>query len=329
MQARTILVLSAGDIDRALSMHEAIEAMRRAFLELSEQNAVVPLRTVVPMAASEGQMLCMPAYSPTLQQCGMKFLTVMPRNPAHGLPLIHALYLLADGQSGQPVAFMDGERLTALRTGAASGVATDLLARREAKTAVIFGAGVQGRAQLEAVCAVRHIERVTIVDPDITRGQRLCEEVALKLNVHATASTASDAVREADIICTATTSPVPIFSHDDLRPGVHINAVGAYRPFTREIPGETVRASRVVADSRSACLTEAGDLVIPLQEGLIEAGHIYAEVGELVGGKKSGRGSDDDITLFKSVGNAIQDLYAAHRVLTNAMAREIGSTAVL
>ena len=149
MASRDILFLSSHDIDQCLSMRDAIEAMKPAFVELSEGGAVVPQRQVVPMPESNGQVLSMPAYSPALKKCGLKFLTLMGHNPGQGLPLIHAVYLLADAENGRPLALMDGERLTALRTGAASGVATELLARPEAKTVVIFGAGIQGRTQLE------------------------------------------------------------------------------------------------------------------------------------------------------------------------------------
>ena len=326
---RGLRILSSEDIDQCLSMTDAIEAMRGAFLELAEQRAVVPQRVVVNMPASDGQILSMPAYSPGLKKCGLKFLTVMARNPEKGLPLIHAIYLLADAETGASLALMDGERLTALRTGAASGLATDLLARRDARTVTIFGAGVQGRSQLEAVCAVRPIERAVIVDPDPSKARRFCEEMAFKTHIQVTPTAAPGALKEADIICTATTSPLPVFTHAALRKGVHINAIGTFRPTNREIPGETVRAAKVVVDSRSACLSESGDLVLTIQEGLITEDHLYAELGELVAGKKPGRTSTDEITLFKTVGIAIQDLYAASHVYSNASHKGLGHFASL
>jgi ornithine cyclodeaminase/alanine dehydrogenase-like protein (mu-crystallin family) len=326
---REIRILSAHDIDQCLSMRDAIGAMKGAFVELTEGRAIVPQRLVVPMPACDGQALSMPSYSHDLQMCGVKFLTVMPHNHLHGLPLIHATYLLADAETGRPLAFMDGERLTALRTGAASGIATDLLARAEARTVAIFGAGVQGRSQLEAVCAVRPIQRVMVVDPNPSRARQFCDAMASMLHIEATASPTDQALKDADIICTATTSPTPVFQHTDLRRGVHINAVGTFRPTNREIPGDTVCAAKVVVDVRSACLKESGDLIIPLQEGLITESHIYAELGELIGGKKPGRTSEEEITLFKSVGNAIQDLYAAARIYSNALDKHLGQVAPL
>ena len=324
-----ILFLSAPEIDQCLSMRGAIDAMREAFLELTEQRAVVPQRLTVPMAQSDGQMLTMPAYSPALKKCGVKVLTVMARNPDQHLPLIHAVYLLADAETGQPLALMDGERLTAIRTGAASGLATDLLARRNARTVVIFGAGVQGRSQLEAICAVRPLERATIVDPDPEKALRFCREMTVRLHVEVTTNSARKALEDADVVCTATTSPTPVFNHVDLSRGVHINAVGTFRPSNREIPGDTVRAARVVVDARSACLKESGDLIIPLQEGSITEDHIYAEIGELASGTKPGRASEEEITLFKTVGNAIQDLYAAEKIYSRALDRGVGLSAQL
>jgi ornithine cyclodeaminase/alanine dehydrogenase-like protein (mu-crystallin family) len=322
-------ILSSHDIDLCLPMPDAIIAMHDAFLALAGQRAIVPQRMVVPMAESDGQLLSMPAYAPDLNTCGMKFLTVMPHNPQKHLPLIHAVYLLADAGPGQPLALMDGERLTALRTGAASGLATDLLARRSARTVVIFGAGVQGQSQLEAVCAVRRIERAIVVDPAPSKSERFCRQAASQLHVDVTPAGTAAPVKEADVICTATTSPTPVFSHSDLRQGVHINAIGTFRPTNREIPGDTVRAARVVVDLRSACLQESGDLIIPLREGVITEDHIHAEIGEIVSGAKPARASEEEITLFKSVGIAIQDLYAASRIYATAIAKNIGQPVAL
>jgi ornithine cyclodeaminase/alanine dehydrogenase-like protein (mu-crystallin family) len=329
MTSREILFLSARDVDLGLSMREAIEAMKLAFMELSEGQAVVPQRQVVPMPESDGQILSMPAYSPGLKKGGLKFLTVMGKNPDIGLPLIHAMYLLADAENGRPLALIDGERLTALRTGAASGVATELLARNDAKMAVVFGAGVQGRTQLEAVCAVRPIQHAVIVDPDPAKARHFCEEMGPKLHITIRSLVASEALQSADVICTATTSPTPLFRHSDLRKGTHVNAVGTYRPANREIPGETVRAAKVVVDVRAACLKEAGDLIIPLSEGLITEDHLFGELGELIAGMKPGRTSLDEITLFKTVGNAIQDLYAANKIYLNAIDKNLGHPAML
>jgi ornithine cyclodeaminase/alanine dehydrogenase-like protein (mu-crystallin family) len=224
---------------------------------------------------------------------------------------------------------MDGTYLTALRTGAASGAATDLLARSDSKVAAIFGAGVQGRTQLEAISEVRDLERVLVFDVNraaaeqftiVMRGKR--GRVPADLEV---ASNPAAAVREADIICTTTTSGEPVFEDADLRSGVHINAVGAFTPDTREVPTATLQRARLFVDSREACWAEAGDLIIPRDEGAIAESDILAELGELVTGVARGRLSDDEITFFKSVGNAVQDVAVASKVLAQAERQGLGT----
>jgi len=217
---------------------------------------------------------------------------------------------------------MDGTYLTALRTGAASGAATDLLARPDAHVAAVFGAGAQGRTQLEAVCQVRDIHRAWVFDVNTEAAARYADEMRSRggriPNDVRVASSPTEAVREADVICTATTSRAPVFADGDLRPGVHINAIGAFTPQMQEIPGEAVRRARVVVGSREACWAEAGDLIIPRDQGLITESHVYAELGEIVAGVKPGRASADEVTLFKSVGNAVQDVSVAREVLIQA-----------
>jgi ornithine cyclodeaminase/alanine dehydrogenase-like protein (mu-crystallin family) len=277
------------------------------------------------VAAHGGTVLYMPAYLPGSELFGVKVVSLFRDNPAAGLPLIQAVVLVCDGRNGRPVAVMDGERLTALRTGAASGLATDLLARRDATVVAVFGAGTQGRTQLEAVCAVRPITQAYVFDRDRARADAFCREMRDKLSLPIGVADSPAVLRAADIVCTVTTSPTPVFAHEDLKPGVHINAIGAYKPAEREIPAATVCASKLVVDQREACLSEPGDIVIPLQEGLIRPDHIYAEIGEIAAGLKRGRTSDSEITLFKSVGNAVQDLAAAAEILANAQRLGLGT----
>jgi ornithine cyclodeaminase/alanine dehydrogenase-like protein (mu-crystallin family) len=267
----------------------------------------------------------MPAYLADDDQLGIKIVSVFNDNPARGLPLIHALVVVVDATTGRPQAAMDGTYLTALRTGATSGAATDLLARPDARSVAIFGAGVQGRTQLEAVCAVRRIQQAWVFDLHPEQAQAYAAEMSdrLELPVDA-AESAAEALRHADIVCTATTSSAPVFADADLQPGIHINAVGAYTPQMQELPAATVARARVVIDHRSASLTEAGDLIIPIQQGLIHEYHIYAELGEIAAGLKPGRMSDDEVTLFKSVGVAVQDIAAAGRVLAAAERLDLG-----
>ncbi|MGQ9803404.1 MAG: ornithine cyclodeaminase family protein [Anaerolineae bacterium] len=320
-----VRILSHSDVRRALPMREAVEAMKRAFAQLSTGQADVPLRTPIHVPRHNGLTLFMPAYLAADDQMAVKIVSVFNDNPARGLPLIHALVVVVDAETGRPVAVMEGGSLTALRTGAASGAATDLLSRPDAAIVAVFGAGVQGRTQLEAVCAVRPIREAWVYDVDPQRAQAYAREMGepLGIPVHVATSPA-EAVRQADVICTATTSTTPVFDDADVRPGTHINAVGAYTPQMREIPTETVLRARVVIDHRTASLAEAGDLLIPIQEGRMTEQHIWAELGEIAAGLKPGRLSPDEITLFKSVGVAVQDVAAAAAVLEAARRQNLG-----
>ncbi len=314
-------VLSKQDVQQSVPMREAIEIVKGAFAQLSAGKAVVPLRTQLPVERHEGVTLFMPAYLSESDDLGVKIVSVFPRNPEMGWPTIFALVAVVEASTGRPVAVMDGTYLTALRTGAASGAATDLLARKDARVAAIFGAGVQGRTQLLAVCEMRDIERAWVYDVNSQAAERYAQEMAGTGKVPAglkTAFSPAEAVREADVICTATTSTTPVFADGDLKPGVHINAVGSFTPEMQEIPEQTVRRARLVVGSREGCLSETGDLIIPIQKGLIAEDHIYAELGEIAAGLKPGRGDADEITLFKSAGNAVQDVSVARAVLTRA-----------
>ena len=319
-----IRFLSANDVKMALPMEDAIQAVKEAFFQLSLGGARVPMRTVMNIPEREAVTLIMPAYLPIEDGISLKLISLFNKNPEKGLPLAFSLVILADGKTGAPLGVLEGGTLTALRTGAASGVATSYLAREDSRTVAIFGAGVQGRTQLEAVCAVRDIERAFIFDPDEEKAKTFAGEMEGKLNIEVIVPASRKVLREADIICTATTSKNPVFSHDEIKKGVHINAVGAYKPDGREIPAETVAASKIVVDHMESCLTEAGDLIIPLKEGKIKREDIYGEIGEIIAGKKQGRNGTEEITLFKSVGNAVQDLVSAKIALKNSESKNLG-----
>jgi alanine dehydrogenase len=321
-------ILSADDVRRAVTMAEAIEAVREAYVQLSTGQAVVPLRTPVRVEKRDAITLFMPAYLAGSDALAAKIVSVFPGNPAQGLPLIHAVVIVIDTETGRPTAIMDGTYLTALRTGAASGVATELLARPDARVAAIFGAGTQARTQLEAICTVRTIEQVWVYDvaPEMAavyaeqmkkRGQPIPVDIAA-------ADSAAQAVHNADIICTATTSTTPVFADADLKAGVHINGIGSYTPEMQEVPAETVARARVVVDARSASLAEAGDLIRPLLEGVISEANIHGEIGEVAAGKIPGRQSAEEVTFFKSVGVAVQDVAVAERILRQAAERGLG-----
>ncbi len=324
-----IKVLAQKEVKQAVTMAEAIESTKQAFISLAHGEATLPLRTQIFVKGQEGTTLFMPAFLPRLESSGAKIVSVYPHNAKKGLSTIHAIVILCDAETGQPKAIMDGTYLTALRTGAVSGVATDSLAREDAKTVAIIGAGTQGRTQLEAVCCVRNIERVFVYDRIHKASKAFVEEMQGQDKTPApdirSASSAEEAISEADIICAATTSSVPVFEDAHVKSGVHINGVGSYTPQMQEIPAETVSRARVVVDSLSASLEEAGDLIIPLRKGMIQESHILGELGHLVSGAFSGRKSAEDITFFKSVGIAIQDLAVAELALRKANSLRLGT----
>ncbi|MCD6338525.1 MAG: ornithine cyclodeaminase [Verrucomicrobia bacterium] len=320
------LYLNAEEVRRCLPMADAISAMKRAFAQLARGEAALPPRMVIPLPEDRGDYLLMPALLDNGAILGAKQLTLLPGNPKAGRPLIHALMTLFDGAAGEPLAIMDGGALTAVRTGAVSGAATDFLARPDAATAAILGAGRQGRTQLEAICCVRPIKRAFVFDVVPEAAQAFAAEMSRKLGIEAQAvKSAGEAVSRADIVCAATTSAAPVFSDADVRPGTHLNAVGVYHPDRHETPPETVARAKVVVDQLEAARQEAGDLVIPIKQGLFAWNRVHAELGELAVGRKSGRETAEEITFFKSVGLAIQDVAAAARALENARKHRLGA----
>ena len=319
-----ILFLSAADVDRALSMSTAIAAVREAFIDLSGGKADVPVRTQITLGG-DGGALFMPVHLPAQNQLGVKVVTVIPENRERDLPTIQALVAVFDSETGRPLAVMDGELLTAMRTGAASGVATDVLARKNASVAAVIGAGVQGMRQLEAVCGVRTIREALVFDPDRERAEAFATEMGRRLGRTVRVLDTVSAVFAADVVCTATSSGMPVVADADLAKGAHVNAIGAYRPDTREIPGEAVARASLFVDSREACLAEAGELVMAMAEGNLDPTVSPAEIGEVLAGSKPGRTDDAELTIFKSVGNAVQDLAVAGLVLEEARRLELGT----
>lgn len=326
-----MLILNAADVREALPMPLAIDAMKQAFAAFSGGRAVVPPRVTLPIARQSGITLVMPAFVDgewnSDQTLAVKVVSVFDKNPARGIASIQAAVVVLEPATGRPIALLDGAMLTAIRTAAASGAATDLLARRDCRTVALFGAGVQAITHLFAMCAVRPIEKIFICGRTPSNVTALINEFSGRPAITAeliAADSPRQALAEADIVCCTTTSKTPIFDDADLKPGVHINAVGAYTPQAREVPPETVCRALVVVDSRAAAWEEAGDLIQPLQAGLIGREHIHAELGELVLGRQTGRVDDQQITLFKSVGLAVQDAVAARVALENAAAQKLG-----
>jgi ornithine cyclodeaminase/alanine dehydrogenase-like protein (mu-crystallin family) len=324
-----MLILTADDVKKALTMKDTIEAMKRAYASLSDGKAEVPLRTRLSIPPQDAISLFMPVYVQAEggDALAVKIVSLFPKNPERErrLAFIQAAVLVFDAETGRATALLEGSSLTAIRTGAGSGAAIDLLARPDSRVVAVFGAGAQGRTQLEAACSVRKIEKAWVFDPSIDRAEAIVEEMAGKGPIPQNmrvANSSEQAISEADIVCTATTSSTPVFADADLKPGTHVSAIGSYTPEMQEVPAETVARALVVVDSRSATLAETGDLLRPMQAGLFGEEHIHAELGEIVLWRKAGRSSPDQITYFKSVGVAVQDAMAAQLALQNA--RKLG-----
>lgn len=326
-----MLVLTRGQVRELVPMPDAIELMKTAFAELSAGRTVSPLRTVIPLPEREADALFMPAFVPAMDALGLKSVNVFRLNASRGIPVIHAVVTLVNPETGEPLALMDGTYLTALRTGAVSGAAADFLARPESRVLVAIGAGAQGVTQIAAICAVRQIERVIAVDVGAEALGRLRETINRDWPDFSgrleTTTDARAAVRQADIVCTATTSRTPVFDDEDLKPGTHVSGVGAYTPEMQELPAETVARATVVVDAIDAALSEAGDLIIPLSEGRVTRDHFSRELGMIASGAIAGRMNSEEITLFKSVGNAVQDVVVARRAVDRA--RELGIGTIL
>lgn len=323
------LLLTREDVISVLNMHECIDVVEKAFLELHNGTAVLPLR--IPITPPDGLALYMPAYLKESNALACKVVTVYKDNmKKHNMPVTIGKVLLQNPKTGEVIAIMDGGYLTAVRTGAVSGVATKFLARKDpGQTAGIFGAGVQAEKQLEAVAVVRELKSAIVFDKFDEAARKFAKTMSERLNMKVTVADSPSDVLEADIICAATSSPTPIFNGSEVKPGSHINGIGSHTPNARELDTEIVRRSLFVGDSREACFKEAGDIMIPLEKGEITEDHFYADLGEIISGAKPGRSSHDQITLFKSNGLAIQDAATAKLVYDQALKLGVGTVAEL
>jgi alanine dehydrogenase len=325
---KNMLILNTDEVRTALPMADAIQAMRRAYAAFSSGRAQVPLRAHLPIPPYKASGLFMPAFVQDEEgdALAVKAVSIYPENPLQGLPLIHAAVLVFEPHTGRPLALLAGGALTAIRTGAAAGAATGLLARPDAKTAAIFGAGIQARTQLEAICEVRNIETAWIVDPSPGKAPAFVEEMAGTGKIPRDLRVAADpaeAVAHADIICTATTSKQPVYPAAAVSPGTHINGVGSYTLDMIENPPEIYSRACAFVDSRDAVLAEAGETVTAINQKLLFPAEL-TELGDVILGKEQGRFSLDQITFFKSVGLAVQDAMAAQVAIQNAMHNGLG-----
>jgi ornithine cyclodeaminase/alanine dehydrogenase-like protein (mu-crystallin family) len=322
-----VLILSHRDVVAALPPRACAEAMAAVLAARARGETYHPLRTVMRPPGAAGLMGLMPSWRGAQRDTGaafaLKAICIIPGNPARGLDAHQGTVTLFDGETGVPTAILDASAVTEIRTAAVTAVATGLLARTNARTLAVLGSGVQGRAHLTALAGVRDFEQVRVYSPTRAHAQALAEAAALPRAQVSAAATAEEAVRGADVVVAATNSRQPVLDRAWLKPGAHVNAVGASTPQAREIDTATVAASALFCDSRESVRNEAGEFQFAVREGAIAGEeHIRAELGEVLEGSAPGRRDDGELTLFRSLGIAVEDLAAAE--IAVAAAREQG-----
>jgi len=312
-----VRVISRSDIESVLDHAGTIDLMRRVFHAFAEDKVSLPDRVSLEGADPGDAVLVMPAAVPEVRGLGAKLISIFPSNAARGLPTISSQVILLDAQTGVVRAALDGASITELRTSAVSALATDILARKDAHRLTVFGAGVQARNHIQAIMTVRKLDQVSICSRTAEKARDLARTITSltggSCRCEAVADT-SEAVRTADIIVTATTSVQPVFDGSLLQEGTHVNAIGSFKPHVRELDDATVTRSRIFVDIPSHALREAGDLMDPIARGVIGEDAVLAGLGELVTGRHPGRTMESEITLFKSVGAAMEDIIVAAAV---------------
>ena len=326
-----VLVLNGEQVAQLMPMPEGIKVMRDALAALARGEALVPLRTVMRVPGVSGFLGLMPGYiAPREGQegaLGLKAVSVFPGNASRGIDTHQGAVLLFEADTGRLSALLDGAAITAIRTAAVSGVATDVLARPDASELAVLGAGVQARTHIEAIAAVRPLRRVRIWSRNSEHAAALASELRRRFAFPIEGvPSAEAAVREADIVATVTASPEPILQRGWLKEGAHINAVGSSIPTSREIDTATMVAARLFVDRRESALAEAGDLLIAMREDAVTGDHVQGELGEVIIGKNRGRRSPGELTLFKSLGLAVEDVASAAYLVRRARETGTGQT---
>ncbi|KOR25823.1 ornithine cyclodeaminase family protein [Clostridium sporogenes] len=324
-----MLILTAEDIKKVFTMKDAIEADKEAFKLYSANKAEVPLRTNISIPKYKGSSLFMPAYIEDLDTAGIKIVSVFPENVKLGKPAVPAQMILLDGKTGQVSAIMDGTYLTQLRTGASAGAATDILAKKDAKIGALIGTGGQALCQLEALLAARNLEKVKVYSRNLEKVKAFVEEAKKSLSQYDTeilgVNSSDDAIKDADVITVVTTATSPVFDGRNVKEGTHINGVGSYMKHMQELDEYIIaRADKIYLDSKEAVLSEAGDFIIPLEKGIIKEDKITGELGQVVSQTIDGRKTEKEITLFKSVGIAVQDVVTAYKIYEKALQNKVG-----
>lgn len=320
-------IIDAEQVRTTLSMADCIEAMVTAMTSVTRGDLSVPNRIIMPLVDNSAYFGVMPGSMSSPRIYGAKVVGLHPGNPAKGRPAIQGVVILFDHDTGVPLAVVDGAEITTLRTGAASGLATRLLAREDASTLGLFGYGVQAAVHIEAICAVRQIDEIRVWGRVEDKARAFAEEHADLTGARVVAVSDPREAAACDVICTTTSSSVPVLHGEWVQPGAHINLVGAHAPTTREADTALIAAGRLYVDSLSSAFVEAGDILIPIDEGAIGRDHVIGEIGALQLGRIPGRTGDADITIYKSLGMVAQDLVAAdttYRKLLAGAGRQAG-----
>jgi len=326
---QNIRLLTSADIEELISMEEAIDVMRLAFSDLSMGKYRMPVRTVTDFGSDELSLFYKPAFLPAEDFIGVKLISQSKGKALHGNPAIQGIVILINSKTNSIIGLMDGTYLTALRTGATSGIATRLLSRKESSVLALFGTGAQGYTQFGAVCCERDVKRAYIYDLNPDSVRRFIDYFKSRSDIELVHATDLSCLKEADIICTATPSGKPLFSLDMLKKGVHINAVGSYNPKMQELPDELFSVASLFVDQKESCFSESGDITVPMNKGTFNPANYKGELGDLIISKIGGRTSPDEITVFKSVGLAIQDLAMAVFAYKKACLNEAGQQIVI
>jgi ornithine cyclodeaminase/alanine dehydrogenase-like protein (mu-crystallin family) len=323
------LVLTSDDVESILTINDTISLLEKSFIELSRKQVNMTDRDVFVLEDKNGWFGIMTAHMKNMAALGTKLVTVFPKNIEINKPTTQAVISLIDVNTGELIGIIDGSLITGMRTGATTGIATKYLSKKNSSKLSILGSGFQSKFQLMAICSVRHIKEIFINSPSIDSKSNYIHELEDLLDIPIIIEKNITKLINTDILVTSTTSPIPLFDGNLLDNGIHINCIGAHTKETREVDLRTIEKSKVVVDERSAALREAGELIIPIQNGEITDNIIYAELAEIVSGQKPGRLTDDEITLFKSMGLSLEDISTAKFVFDKAIEKGLGRNITL
>ena len=323
------MVLTSDDVESILTINDTISLLEKSFIELSRKQVNMTDRDVFVLEDKNGWFGIMTAHMKNMAALGTKLVTVFPKNIEINKPTTQAIISLIDVNTGELIGIIDGSLITGMRTGATTGIATKYLSKKNSSKLSILGSGFQSKFQLMAICSVRHIKEIFINSPSIDSKSDYIHELEDLLDIPIVIEKNITKLINTDILVTSTTSPIPLFDGNLLDNGIHINCIGAHTKETREVDLRTIEKSKVVVDERSAALREAGELIIPIQNGEITDNIIYAELAEIVSGQKPGRLTDDEITLFKSMGLSLEDISTAKFVFDKAIEKGLGRNITL